>query len=111
MVEGGGGPDHAVVSGGLDLPGEDRLTIRPRERRDPIESIDGDDPADADSVHITITVADYNYKPDLIFFIPFTVCIGQDEIEEDAGAMGWALPEETMQAIQEISDEVYISMP
>jgi aryl-alcohol dehydrogenase-like predicted oxidoreductase len=35
----------------------------------------------------------------------------QKEIEEDAGALGWELSEETMQTIQEISDEVYISMP
>jgi aryl-alcohol dehydrogenase-like predicted oxidoreductase len=34
-----------------------------------------------------------------------------DEIGEDAGALGWALPEETLAAVQEISDELYISMP
>lgn len=39
---------------------------------------DGEQPADVDSVHITVHVADYNYKPDLIFFNPFTVCIGND---------------------------------
>jgi hypothetical protein len=34
-----------------------------------------------------------------------------DEIQEDAGALGWELPEGTMEAVQEISDEIYISMP
>ncbi|MFH2054908.1 MAG: dockerin type I domain-containing protein, partial [bacterium] len=39
---------------------------------------DADNPADVDSARVTIHVTDYNYKPNLIFFIPFTVCIGQD---------------------------------
>jgi aryl-alcohol dehydrogenase-like predicted oxidoreductase len=34
-----------------------------------------------------------------------------EEIGEDAGAVDWELPEETMETIQEISDEIYISMP
>jgi aryl-alcohol dehydrogenase-like predicted oxidoreductase len=34
-----------------------------------------------------------------------------DEIAENAGAAGWDLPEDTMAQIQEISDEMYYSMP
>jgi aryl-alcohol dehydrogenase-like predicted oxidoreductase len=33
------------------------------------------------------------------------------EIEEDAGAMGWALPAEVLAAVQDVSDEIYVSMP
>ncbi len=33
------------------------------------------------------------------------------EIRENVGAVGWPLPEETMAQIQEISDELYLSMP
>jgi aryl-alcohol dehydrogenase-like predicted oxidoreductase len=35
----------------------------------------------------------------------------QDEIQEDASALDKELPAEALEAIQEISDEVYISMP
>ena len=35
----------------------------------------------------------------------------EDEIKEDAGALDWELPAEAMETIQEISDEIYISMP
>ena len=34
-----------------------------------------------------------------------------EEIEEDASALDWELPAEEMATIQEISDEVYVSMP
>jgi myo-inositol catabolism protein IolS len=34
-----------------------------------------------------------------------------EEISDDAVALSWALPDETMAVIQEISDEVYLSMP
>ena len=34
-----------------------------------------------------------------------------EEITENAGALGWELPQETMAQMQEISDELYYSMP
>jgi aryl-alcohol dehydrogenase-like predicted oxidoreductase len=34
-----------------------------------------------------------------------------EEITENAGAFGWGLPEEVMEKMQEISDELYYSMP
>jgi hypothetical protein len=39
---------------------------------------DGEDPGIADSVHITLEILDYNYPPSPIFFIPFSVCLGDD---------------------------------
>ena len=34
-----------------------------------------------------------------------------DEISENAGTFGWELPKETLKEVQEISDEMYYSMP
>jgi myo-inositol catabolism protein IolS len=34
-----------------------------------------------------------------------------DEIEDAAGALGWALPDEVLAAVQAISDELYLSLP
>jgi myo-inositol catabolism protein IolS len=43
-----------------------------------------------------------------------TVLVGArtpEEMTEDAGACGWALPDDALAAVQEISDEVYLSLP